>query len=78
MRFTQTKAGVRLQVHTCKPLFRISGTDGRIALKFGEFMDKLAVHFMHATSGYYAPAYVRSSFIFRDPLDASCRNFVCC
>ena len=33
--FTSTRAGVHLHVRTCVPLFRISGTAGRTALKFG-------------------------------------------
>ena len=31
--FTQTQGRVHLHVRTCVPLFRISGTAGRIALK---------------------------------------------
>ena len=35
MRFTLLMDGVHLHVRTWAPLFRISGTDGRIVLKFG-------------------------------------------
>ena len=35
MRFTLLRGGVHLHVRTCAPLFRISETAGRIALKFG-------------------------------------------
>ena len=37
--FTQVKGGVHLHVCTCVPLFRISGTTGRIALKFGVWLE---------------------------------------
>ena len=37
--FTQTKDGVYLHVHTCVALFRISGTAGLIALKFGMLLE---------------------------------------
>ena len=53
MYFTQTKGGAHLHVHTCEPLFRISGTTGRIALKFGVLLDPLTMHFTHAISGGY-------------------------
>ena len=39
MRFTQTKGGVHLHALTCKPLSRISGTVGRIALKCGMWLE---------------------------------------
>ena len=38
MRFTQTKGGVHLHVRTCEFVFRISGTAGHIALKFGVWL----------------------------------------
>ena len=37
--FIQARDGVHLHVRTCAPLFRISGTDGRIALKFGVLLE---------------------------------------
>ena len=35
MHMTQVMVGVHPHVSTCAPLFRVSGTAGRIALKFG-------------------------------------------
>ena len=39
--FTQITDGVHLHVRTCVPLFRISRTAGRIALKFGMLLDAM-------------------------------------
>ena len=39
MRFTPLMGRVHLHVRTCAPLFRISGTAGRIVLKFGVWLD---------------------------------------
>ena len=36
--FTEVDDGVQLHVRTCATLFRISGTAGRIALKFGVWL----------------------------------------
>ena len=38
-RFTKVNGGVRVHVHTCAPLFRISGTAGRIALRLGVWLE---------------------------------------
>ena len=38
-RFTKANDGVQVHVRTCTPLFRISGTAGRIALKLGVWLD---------------------------------------
>ena len=37
-RFTELYNGVQLHVHTCASFFRISGTAGGIALKFGVWL----------------------------------------
>ena len=42
-RFAQVKSGVHLQVRTCVPLFHVSGTAERIALKFGV---RLETHYL--------------------------------
>ena len=39
MRFTEVDYGVQMHMRTCAPLFRISGTTGRIALKFGVWLE---------------------------------------
>ena len=39
MRLTLLRGGVHLHVRTCTPLFRFSGTAGRIALKFGMLLE---------------------------------------
>ena len=36
-----------MHVRTCLPLLRISGTAGRILLKFGVVMDQLAMHLIY-------------------------------
>ena len=37
-RFTEVNGGVQMHVRTCAPPFRILGTAGRIALKFGVWL----------------------------------------
>ena len=37
--FTEVDDGAQLHVRTCAPLFRISGTAGRIALKSGVWLE---------------------------------------
>ena len=39
-RCTQASGGIHVQEHTCEPLFRISETAERIALKFGMLLEK--------------------------------------
>ena len=51
--FTQTKAGVHLQVHMCVPLFRISGTAGRAAPKISMLLGQLARQFTQTKAGLY-------------------------
>ena len=38
-RFAQVKSWVLLHVRTCVPIFHVSGTAGRIALKFGAWLE---------------------------------------
>ena len=47
MRFTLFRDGVHLHVRTCAPLFRILGTAGRIALKFGMLLETNQLHSLH-------------------------------
>ena len=49
-----------MHVHTCRPRFRISGTAGRIVLKFGAWLwtSYQSMHFMHTTSGLYSYLHV--------------------
>ena len=69
-----------LGVCKCVPLFRISGSAGRIAVKFivweGNWLlygkvVVLPMPFIHATIGVYASAGVHPFPIFGQPLDAS-------
>ena len=39
LRFTKVNGGVQVHVRTYAPLFRISGTAGRIALKLGVWLE---------------------------------------
>ena len=39
MRFALLRGGMHLHVRMCAPLIRVSGTDGRIPLKFGKLLE---------------------------------------
>ena len=49
--FTQAKGEIYLHVHTCVPLFRISGTAGCIVLKFAMRVEGLTSYACYTSHG---------------------------
>ena len=50
MHFMQAMSGVHLHVLTCVHVFHISGSSGRIILKYGVMLEPLAMRFAQAMS----------------------------